>query len=137
VETILIAADGPDSLPALAPAVEIARRWCGNVVIVHTGGLVERERSQIHALIDELRESGVEADVELPSASVGPASAIIAESAERRQAAIILLATGPCSGTGSGRSITRSVLDAAPCRVVVVPPPSLLDRPVRAAAGTA
>ena len=137
METILIAADGPEALPALAPAVEIARRWCGNVVIVHTGGLDERERSQIHALVHKLRESGVEADVELPSASVGPASAIIAESAQRRQAAIILLATGPCSGAGSGRSITRSVLDAAPCRVVVVPPPSLLDRPVRAAAGTA
>ncbi|HEU0194719.1 MAG TPA: hypothetical protein VFQ71_11005 [Gaiellales bacterium] len=137
METILIAADGPEALPALSPALEIARRWAGNVVLVHTGGLSERERSEIHALIDGLRGSGVEADVELPSASVGPAAAIIAECAERRRAAVILLATGPCAGSGAGRSITQSVLDAAPCRVVVVPPPSLLDRPVRAAGGGA
>jgi nucleotide-binding universal stress UspA family protein len=137
MDTILIAADGPEALPALAPALEIARRWTGNVVLIHTGGLQEQERSEIHALIEGLQESGVEADLELPSASLAPASAIIAECAQRRQAAVILLATGPCSGSGAGRSITRSVLDAAPCRVVVVPPPSLLDRPLRAAGGGA
>jgi nucleotide-binding universal stress UspA family protein len=137
METILIAADGPEALPALAPALEIARRWAGNVVLVHTGGLEERERSDIHALVDRLRGSGVDADLELPSASVGPASAIIAECAQRRQAAVILLATGPCSGSGAGRSITQSVLDAAPCRVVVVPPPSSLDRSATAAGGGA
>jgi nucleotide-binding universal stress UspA family protein len=138
VETILIAADGPDSLAALAPAAEIAQRWQGNVVVVHTGGLEDAERSRIHALIDELRSSGVEADLELPSASVGPASAIIVESAQRRGASVILLATGPCTaaGRGGGRSITQSVLDAAPCRVVVVPPPSILERPARAAGGS-
>ena len=139
MDTILIAADGPASLAALAPATEIARRWQGNVVLVHTGGLDDAERSRIHALIDELRSSGVEADLELPSASVAPASAIIVESAQRRGASVILLATGPCTaaGRGAGRSITQSVLDAAPCRVVVVPPPSILERPLRAAGGSA
>jgi nucleotide-binding universal stress UspA family protein len=139
VETILIAADGPDSLAALAPAAEIAQRWRGNVVIVHTGGLDDAERSRIHALTDELRGAGIDADLELPSASVGPAAAIIVESARRRQASVILLATGPCmtAGRGAGRSITQSVLDAAPCRVVVVPPPSIVERFARSAGGSA
>ncbi len=134
-DTVIFAVDGPDSEAALPTAQELADRFLSRIVIVHVSELVTgranlpyrgdeaRIRARLHEIVDELRDAGVDATLEMHSVVGGRAAKIIADVAERHEAGLIVVAArghSPVLGLLNG-SITQRLLHTAPCPVLAVP----------------
>jgi nucleotide-binding universal stress UspA family protein len=119
----LAATDFSDpALPAVAAAVELARRRQGRVSVVHS---IERPAGaqagqEARARLDEvLARFGAQGDAVVAE---GPAAAAVAGLAERLSAELVLV--GAAGGTGVKRvplgSVAYGVVRSAPCSVLVV-----------------
>ncbi len=138
METVIIALDGRESERALPAAEELAKQFLSRIVIVHVNQLVsgyrggrfplhadEPERlERLREVVSELRAEGFDADLETFTTSLGQPANIIAESAKRHGAgAIVLASRDRTPGLGMlTSSVTRRLLQTAPCPVLVVTP---------------
>jgi nucleotide-binding universal stress UspA family protein len=138
METVVIALDGRESERALPAAQELAKQFLSRIVIVHVNQLVagfrggrfplhadEPERlARLREVIADLRADGFDAELETSTTSLGHPADIIARSARRHGAgAIVLASRDHAPGLGAFTSgVTRRLLQAAPCPVLVVTP---------------
>jgi nucleotide-binding universal stress UspA family protein len=138
-ETIVLALDGSESSDlAYDYAADLARKTGGKIVAVHVKEMVAgRGAGPIHLDEDELQEkirgqvkalaeAGIQATLELSSAMVGGPAHVIADTASRESADVIV--TGTRGHTGIAGvilgSVAQRLLHLAACPVLVVPPNS-------------
>ena len=139
MDTVILALDGGNwSERALPAAKELARRFAARIVVVHVKQLqagLRGGRFPIHAdedkrskhlaqLVDELRDEGIDTELEVATATLDHPASVIAETARRHRAGAIVLATrghAPMVGVLVS-SVTQRLLHEAPCPVLVVTP---------------
>jgi nucleotide-binding universal stress UspA family protein len=145
VSTIVVPSDGSADVDAqLASARALARATGARIVVVHVNELV-RGHLGVHSLhaceeqletaarrqVEELRNLGVRAELELV-ASAGDLADVIIEVARKRDADLIVARRSrnrPTFGVLNG-GVARRLVRLAPCPVLVVPRPA--QRPSRA-----
>jgi nucleotide-binding universal stress UspA family protein len=135
-ENVVLALDGSDqSDDALAYATEIARDHGSKLHVVHVvevlvgrgGGMLqvnEREiKTRIPEHVHELREAGIDADLEFRSAVVGRCGNVIARVAAEHEADVIITGSRQHSGLAGMLlgSVTQRLLHLADCPVLIIP----------------
>lgn len=156
MKTIIVPLNGDDSERALPAARELATTLQARIVLLHVNEIMvgargarfpvrldEEERiTRLLKVARDLRDQGVDAELEVQASSLGNPAGIIADAARRHDADAIVLATRgrpPAIAVLTG-SVTQSLLREAPCPVLVVTRESELepgrgaDRRVSAAA---
>lgn len=139
MNTVIVALDGGNwSERALPAAKDLARRFDAGIVIVHVSQLQpglrgsrfpiradeNARREHLGRLAAELREDGIDAELEFTTAGLGHPAAVIADAARRHRAGMIVLATRghvPVVGLLAS-SVAQRLLHEAPCPVLVVTP---------------
>ena len=135
-KTIVLAVDGSESSDrAVAYAGDLARESGGRMVAVHIKEMIAGRfagpvhvdendlQAKIRGQIKELTDSGVSATLEMHSAMTGGPAAVIAETAAREEADVIVAGTRghtALAGVIVG-SVAQRLLHLAPCPVLVVP----------------
>ena len=135
-KTIVLAVDGSESSDrAVAYAGDLVRESGGRIVAVHIKEMIAGRfagpvhvdeddlQAKIRAQIKELSDSGVSATLEMHSAMTGGPAAIIAETAAREKADVIVAGTRghtALAGVIVG-SVAQRLLHLAPCPILVVP----------------
>jgi nucleotide-binding universal stress UspA family protein len=135
-KTIVLAVDGSESSDrAVAYAGDLVRESGGRIVAVHIKEMIAGRfagpvhvdendlQAKIRGQIKELSDSGVSATIEMHSAMTGGPAAIIAETAAREKADVIVAGTRghtALAGVIVG-SVAQRLLHLAPCPVLVVP----------------
>ena len=135
-KTIVLAVDGSESSDrAVAYAGDLARESGGRIVAVHIKEMIAGRfagpvhvdeddlQAKIRGQIKELSDSGVSATLEMHSAMTGGPAAIIAETAAREKADVIVAGTRghtALAGVIVG-SVAQRLLHLAPCPILVVP----------------
>lgn len=135
-ENVVLALDGSDqSDDALAYATEIAKEHRSKLHVVHVvevlvgrgGGMLHLNAREIKARIaehvHELREAGIDADLEIRSAVVGRCGNVIARVAAEREADVIITGSRQHSGFAGMLlgSVTQRLLHLADCPVLIIP----------------
>jgi nucleotide-binding universal stress UspA family protein len=144
VSTIVVPSDGSaDADVQLASARALARATGALIVVLHVNELV-RGHLGVHSLhaceeyleaeagrqVEELREAGVRAELELV-ASAGDLAQVIVDVARKGDADLIVARRGrnrPTLGLLNG-GVARRLVRLAPCPVLIVPRPA--QRPPR------
>jgi nucleotide-binding universal stress UspA family protein len=137
-KTIVLAVDGSESSDrAVSYAGDLARQAGGRIVAVHIKELIagrfagpvhvdeDELQAKIRAQIKDLNDAGVSADLEMHSTMTGGPAPVIADTAAREQADVIVTGTRghtALAGVIVG-SVAQRLLHVAPCPVLVVPPP--------------
>ena len=139
-KVIIWATDGSSGAErALQFAKGLAQGEGARLVVVHvkeimvgrTGGYpVNVEEGQVQAAIqkqvEDLKQEGLDATLQMASVAVGGAAHVIADAADAAGADLIVAGTrghGPLSGLLLG-SVTHRLLHIAKCPVLAVPPKS-------------
>ena len=139
-KVILWATDGSSGAErALQFAKSLAQANGARLIVVHvkeimvgrTGGYpVNVEEGQVQAAIqkqvEDLKQEGLDATLQMASVAVGGAAHVIADAADAAGADLIVAGTrglGPLAGLLLG-SVTHRLLHIAHCPVLVVPPKS-------------
>ena len=124
--TIILAMDASDGAKAAMPvAEEIARRDGARLVIAHaqTKVIETQLQAELEARVEQLQESGVDAELVMQSELAGHEAEMLAALADERHAEMIVIAgrgRSPLSGAVMG-SVTQRLLHVAHCQVLVVP----------------
>lgn len=139
MDTLIVALDDrAASERALPTARELARRFGARIVLLHVDRLYaglrggrfpvradrDERRAHLERVAAELRSDGLEAELEVATASLSHPAAVIAAAARRHRAGAIVLATrghAPMLGVLAS-SVTQRLLHEAPCPVLVVTP---------------
>lgn len=138
LDTVILALDGAESQRAVPVARDLAERFLAKVVVVHVreyvaggrgAGLPVRvDEADVQAglrrTVEELRDEGIDIELDIVSAPADRAATAIATAARRHKAGIIVVATRghhPIAGVLTG-SVTQRLLHKAPCPVLAVPP---------------
>ena len=151
--TIVWATDGSELADtALESVVDLARIHGSHIVAVHADErLVGRFgaaplradepelRDKIHGQVEELRESGLDAELKFAVGATHPTDELIAEAARQVEADLIVVGTHGRGVIGSALlgSVAKGLLHVAPCPVLAVPPPGRVTKPASRAAVTA
>jgi nucleotide-binding universal stress UspA family protein len=139
-KVIIWATDGSSGAEqALLFAKGLARTYGARLIVAHvkeimvgrTGGYpVNVDEGQVQAAIlkqvEDLKQEGFDATLQMASAGAGGAAHVIAEIADDAGADLIVAGTrgyGPLAGLLLG-SVTHRLLHVAHCAVLVVPPKS-------------
>jgi nucleotide-binding universal stress UspA family protein len=138
-KTIVWATDGSELADnALAVVVDLARIHTSKIVAVHADERLQGRfggapvladepelRDKIHAQVEQLRETGLDAELKVAVGSTHPADELIAETARQVEADLIVVGTHGRGAIGSALlgSVAKGLLHLAPCPVLVVPPP--------------
>jgi nucleotide-binding universal stress UspA family protein len=136
-DTIVWATDGSENADLALEYVKRLSGGKGRVVAVHVRELLTGRAGgyplrvdqnelddKIRRQIEELRETGAGADLQIATAAAGGAAHIVADAAKDAGADVIVVGTrglGPVAGLLLG-SVTHRLLQVAPCPVLVVPP---------------
>ena len=144
-KTIVWATDGSELADnALPVVVELARIHTSRIVAVHAderlkgrfGGAPvladEPElRDKIHAQVEHLNETGLDAELKFAVGATHPADELIAQAAQQVEADLIVVGTHGRGAIGSALlgSVAKGLLHVAPCPVLVVPPPRRVTEP--------
>jgi nucleotide-binding universal stress UspA family protein len=137
-KTIVLAVDGSESSDrAVSYAGELARQTGGRIVAVHIKELIagrfagpvhvdeDELQAKVRKQIADLKSAGVSAEIEMHSTMTGGPAPVIADTAAREQADVIVTGTRghtALAGVIVG-SVAQRLLHVAPCPVLVVPPP--------------
>ena len=131
--TIVLALDGSEGADRAIPvAAELARRDGAKVVVAHaqTRSLETAINAQLERQVDDLRASGVEADVAIAVSTLeGREADAIAQIAHDRDADVIVIAgrgRSPFVGAVLG-SVTQRLLHVSESPVLVIPPGGALQ----------
>jgi nucleotide-binding universal stress UspA family protein len=135
-KTIVLAVDGSESSDrAVAYAGDLARESGGRIVAVHIKEMIagrfagpvhvdEAElQAKIRGQIKDLTDAGVSATLEMHSTMTGGPAPVVADTAAREQADVIVAGTRghtALAGVIVG-SVAQRLLHLAPCPVLVVP----------------
>ncbi|HET6847908.1 MAG TPA: universal stress protein [Gaiellales bacterium] len=126
--TIILAMDASDGAKAALPVAEqIARRDRAHLVVAHaqTHAIETRLQAELEAKVEELCDSGVDAELVFRTELAGHEANMLAALADERHAEMIVIAgrgRSPLSGAMMG-SVTQRLLHVAGCQVLVVPAP--------------
>jgi nucleotide-binding universal stress UspA family protein len=137
-KTIVLAIDGSESSDrAVTFAGELARESGGRIVAVHIKELIAGRfagpvhvdeddlQAKIRQQVKDLKDGGVDITVEMHSSVTGGPAPLIADTATREGADVIVTGTRghtALAGVIVG-SVAQRLLHVAPCPVLVVPPP--------------
>jgi nucleotide-binding universal stress UspA family protein len=135
-KTIVLAVDGSESSDrAVSFAGELAKSSGGRIVAVHIKELIagrfagpvhvdeDEIQSKVRGQIQDLKDAGISADIEMHSTMTGGPAPVIAETAGRENADVIVTGTRghtALAGVIVG-SVAQRLLHLAPCPVLVVP----------------
>jgi nucleotide-binding universal stress UspA family protein len=126
--TIVLALDGSEGADRAVPvAADLARRDGARVVIAHaqTRALETAIAARLEAQVDDLRASGVHADVVTAHATIeGREADAIAQIADDHEADLVVIAgrgRSPFAGAVLG-SVTQRLLHVCDVPVLVIPP---------------
>jgi nucleotide-binding universal stress UspA family protein len=135
-KTIVLAVDGSESSDrAVAYAGDLARESGGRIVAVHIKEMIagrfagpahvdeDELQGKIRRQIKELTDSGISATLEMHSTMTGGPAPVVAETAAREKADVIVAGTRghtALAGLIVG-SVAQRLLHLAPCPVLVVP----------------
>ena len=138
MRTIILPIDGPESLGAVSTAKDLAAKFAARIVVVHVTRLQpgargapiatdpqENERKKVaRQLVHDLRQAGVDAQLELRRSGLAHVADIIADIAQRHRAIAIVLASRGRSPFAAvlTSSVAQRLLHVAPCAVVAVTP---------------
>ncbi len=137
--TIVLAIDGSDSSNRASDlAGRLAQEHGAKVIAVHVvehmvgraGGVAVHAdeasiQARIHATIDGMKQSGVDASLQFAEGVLGGPAHVIAEVAADEHADLVITGTrghSPITGIVIG-SVAQRLLHLAPCPVLVVTPP--------------
>ena len=137
-KTIVLAIDGSESSDrAVTFAGDLARESGGRIVAVHIKELIAGRfagpvhvdeddlQAKIRKQVQDLNDAGVKVDIEMHSTMTGGPAPLIADTATREGADVIVTGTRghtALAGVIVG-SVAQRLLHVAPCPVLVVPPP--------------
>ena len=136
-DSIVLALDGSASSDvACAYAAEVAHAGGGRVVAVHVREMVagrgagpvhfdeDELQRKVRAQVRALADSGIRATLEVHSAMVGSPAHVIADTARRENADVIVSGTRGHTGiTGVLLgSVAQKLLHLADCPVLIIPP---------------
>ena len=125
--TIVLALDGSEGADRAVPvAAEMAKRDGAHLVVAHarTHALETDVDARLDRQIEQLRESGIDAEVVKKGEIVGREADVIARVAAERGADVIVIAgrgRSPFAGALLG-SVTHRLLHVAACPTLVIPP---------------
>ncbi len=137
-KTIVLAVDGSESSDrAVAYAGDLARESGGRIVAVHIKEMVAGRFAgpvrvdedellvKIQGQIKALADSGVSAELEVHPTMTGGAAPVVADTAGREHADVIVAGTRGHTALASVfvGSVAQRLLHLAPCPVLVVPLP--------------
>ena len=138
-KTIIWATDGSELADnALEVVVDLARTHESHIVAVHADERLKGRfgmapvladepelRDKIHAQVEHLRETGLDAELKFAVGATHPADELIAQAAQQVEADLIVVGTHGRGAIGSALlgSVAKGLLHVAPCPVLVVPPP--------------
>jgi nucleotide-binding universal stress UspA family protein len=136
-KTIVLAIDGSESSDrAVTFASELAKSSGGRIVAVHIKELIagrfagpvhvdeDEIQAKVRGQIKDLNDAGISAEIEMHSTMTGGPAPVIAETAGRENADVIITGTRghtALAGVIVG-SVAQRLLHVAPCPVLVVPP---------------
>src|ERR671922_275969 len=137
-KTIVLAIDGSESSDrAVTFASELAKSTGGRIVGVHIKELIagrfagpvhvdeDEIQAKVRGQIKDLKDAGISADIEMHSTMTGGPAPVIAETASRENADVIITGTRghtALAGVIVG-SVAQRMLHVAPCPVLVIPSP--------------
>lgn len=142
-DLVVWATDGSENADlALDYAVRLARDGAARVLAVHVREMgvgrsagypvhvdEEEREEKIRRQVDELKQSGVEIELEHAAVAAGGVAQVIADIARDAEADVVVVGTrgqGLVAGLLLG-SVTHRLLHVAPCPVFAVPSRSALD----------
>jgi nucleotide-binding universal stress UspA family protein len=135
-KTIVLAVDGSESSDlAVAAAAELARESGGRIIAVHIKELIAGRfagpvrvdeddlQAKIRGQVKELADSGLNVTLEMHSTMTGGPAPVVADTAEREDADVIVSGTRGHTALASVivGSVAQRLLHLAPCPVLVVP----------------
>jgi nucleotide-binding universal stress UspA family protein len=134
-EQIVLAIDGSDhSHRAAKVAAEVARKWGGQVMVVHVreheigrGAVVDMETSQeatqlVAGVVQDLEKEGIKAHGQVFRAPFGRAAHVILDTVEERRAGLVVMGSRGLSDLGGLLlgSVTHKLIHLAKIPVLVV-----------------
>lgn len=135
--TIVLALDGSEGSDRAIPVAEsYARRDGARIVVAHarTHALETATEDTLHAHVEQLSRSGIEASIVIRDTLFGDEAHTITDVAKDAEASLIVIASrgrGPFTGAVLG-STTQRLLPLAVCPVLVVPGGYTGEKPVAA-----
>jgi len=135
-KVIIWATDGSSAAEQALPFLKsLAQAYSARLIVVHVnespgpgglGGVEDEVQAAIRKQVEDLKQKGLDATLQLADVMAGGAAHVVAEIAKEKGADLIVAGTrglGPVSGLLLG-SVTHRLVQIAPCPVLVVPPTS-------------
>ena len=135
-KVIIWTTDGSSGAEQALPFLKsLAQAYSARLIVVHVnefpgpgglGGVEDEVQAAIRRQVEDLKQEGLDAKLQLADVMAGGAAHVIAEIATDKGADLIVAGTrglGTLSGLLLG-SVTHRLVQIAPCPVLVVPPTS-------------